>query len=307
MTNKILVTGASGFVGRYCIPPLLAAGFEVHAIGRSPSPSSSNITFHSIDIFDVEAVQAKLQALKPSHLLHSAWLATPGVFWTSSDNIRWLTATINLVQAFAEAGGRRMLGIGSCAEYDWSTGGVCTESTTLMAPSTIYGKCKLAAFQALSALSAIHDFSYAWGRLFFPYGVGEPANKFTSAVILSLLQGDTVQCSHGRQVRDFLYIEDVADAIVALLLSPATGDFNIASGQPLSLRDIVDEITLKIGGRELVQFGSRPVQPGEPSVLIANTRHLFEAVNWRPKIDLSSGIDRMLKVLSTTNVVSKTT
>lgn len=298
--KRILVTGASGFIGQHCLPRLVALGFEVHAIGRSIRPSIPGIHFHSVDIFDHGALRLKLQEIRATHLLHCAWIATPGVFWKSPENIDWLTATIHLVKQFGEMGGQRALGIGSCAEYDWSGSGMYSENVSALLPGTVYGKCKLAASQAFAALAELFDFSFAWGRLFFPYGVGEPSNKFISAVMRGLIKGEVVACSHGRQVRDFLYIEDVADAIVALLVSEGQGVYNIASGKPTSLREIVNEITFKIGGQELVQFGSLPEQPGEPLTLIGDPTRLFEQVSWRPKIDLSSGIERMLEVLSTT-------
>jgi nucleoside-diphosphate-sugar epimerase len=301
--KKVLVTGAGGFIGNHTLLPLIASGFEVHAIKNTSTMSSNtNVTWHPVDLFQTESVRAMMQDIRPSHLLHCAWLATPGVFWTSSDNVRWLLATIELARAFGEVGGKRAFGLGSCAEYDWSIGGVCSEAKTPLLPSSIYGKCKVAASQALSAISDLHGFSWVWGRLFFPYGPGEPTKKFISSVILHLNQGESIQCSHGRQLRDFLYVEDVADAIVALLNSELSGTYNVASGQAISLRDIVREITLRLGGQDLIHFGEKADQLNEPSVLIADMHHLSQQLAWRPKVDLTSGIERMIAILCETKV-----
>jgi len=301
--KKILVTGARGFLGRYCIPLLLKEGLEIHSLSRHAASVEKGIIFHTVDLFERDTLRLKLQEIRPHYLLHCAWLTTPGIFWNHPDNLSWLKATLELLQAFGEAGGERALGIGSCAEYDWSMGGICREKATPLLPATVYGQSKLAAAQVFSAFSKLYGFSAAWGRLFFPYGIGEPADKFISAIIRGVRRREAVECSHGRQVRDFMYIEDVAEAIVTLLMSSATGAYNVASGQSFSLRDIVGEITSKIGGEALIKFGSKAEQAGEPQTLIADVGALFEEISWRPRIDLPSGIGRMIEVLCSADAV----
>lgn len=298
--NKIFVTGATGFVGRYCVAELLAKGFEVHAIHRHSIPNifPSSIHWHQTDLFDSNRINLLIQSIKPSHLLHCAWIATPGIFWQSPENLKYLKASIDLIQFFAEAGGKRALGLGSCAEYDWTKGGTCSESETLLLPQTIYGQSKLATYYAWSAASKIYNLPFAWARLFFPFGPFEPQDKYISAVIRAVLKNEDFPCSHGRQVRDFLHVQDIARALVMLLMSEETGAFNIGSGKPISLREIVGIITKELGGEEKIKFGAKPEQPGEPPVLIADTTRLYEKFAWRPEIDLAAGIKELIRVHS---------
>jgi len=299
---KILVTGANGFIGSHCLPKLIAAGFEVHGITRArewPEESiNKNIFFHSVDLFNQVEVTSLIKKLRPTHLLHCAWLTTPGIFWSSADNILWLQATIHLLQQFGENGGLRAMGLGSCAEYDWTLdGGICEEQGTPLIPKTVYGQCKLAAAQSFQAVAQIYNFTALWARIFSPYGVGEPAEKFISTVIKGLLQQKQVLCTHGLQIRDFLYIDDVVDAIVALLLSTGSGAYNIGSGSGISLKRVVKTITDELGHEELIQFGARPEQLGEPIVLVAHTKRLTELTNFQPKYDLKLGITKMIELL----------
>jgi nucleoside-diphosphate-sugar epimerase len=295
--KKILLTGASGFLGRYCAERCLEHEVEIHTFSRNNDFSCKDIIVHPVDLFDAKQVRTKLEAIRPTYLLHAAWLSTPGIFWASPENIQWLQATINLLTAFGECGGERALGIGTCAEYDWSIGGVYDEHLTPLLPSSIYGQCKLAASQVFSAIASVYGFSAVWARLFFPYGIGEPSNKFISYVINSLRKGEIVKCSHGRQKRDFLYIEDAATMIVDLMFSEATGAYNIGSGVALSIRDIVDEIVSNLGGADRIQFSNVVEKTDEPALLIADTHRIHNAIPYRAKVNLSSGIARMINVV----------
>ena len=136
--KAVLVTGAGGFIGRWSVPPLLAAGYEVHAVvSRAASvevPAQlRGAEIHRVDLLEAWPTAALVRAVAASHLLHFAWIATPGVYWTSPENQRWLTAGQRLMREFESAGGTRAVMSGSCAEYDWSRGGVCNERLSPLA------------------------------------------------------------------------------------------------------------------------------------------------------------------------------
>ena len=293
--KTVLITGATGFIGRRCLPVALNAGFEVHAVSSRGNPPGAQpaVSWHRADLLDPAAVREIVERVKPSHLLHLAWIAKPGVFWTSEENLDWLAASVQLFRSFYAHGGERALGGGTCAEYAWAAEDLREDKTPLK-PYTPYGRCKLAASLGLEAAAAVFGKSAAWARLFFPYGPGEPPERLIPTVIRGLLKGESVECTHGHQVRDFIFVDDVADALMKILGSPATGAFNVGSGRALSLRDVVSVIAARLGGAELVNFGARAAPPGDPQRVVADISRLKKELGWQPVYSFEAGIDRAI-------------
>jgi len=281
--RRVLVTGAGGFLGRWSLPALQARGFDVHAVH----------TRAQCDLLDPAAVDALLAQVRPTHLLHFAWIATPGVYWQSPDNERWLAAGIHLTKCFLDAGGQRIVMAGSCAEYDWAQGGVCREAASPLADATgpaasAYAAAKLAMSRRLAALAAAADVPAAWGRIFFQYGPGEHPARLVPGVIRALLAGREAECTAGTQVRSFLHATDLGEAFAALLDSDVVGPVNMGSGEPLSIAALVGEIAAQIGRPDLLRLGARPMPPGEPAVLVPDVTRLQQEVGWRPRYTLQS-------------------
>jgi nucleoside-diphosphate-sugar epimerase len=147
----------------------------------------------------------------------------------------------------------------------------------------------LFAFANQASLSA------AWGRIFFLYGPHEHPSRLVASVIRALLRGEPAPCSHGNQIRDWLYVQDVADAFVALLNSDVTEPVNIASGQPVSIRDVVYRIAGHLGREDLIRLGAVPTLANEPPFLLADIRRLREQVGWRPKFTLETGLAQTIE------------
>jgi nucleoside-diphosphate-sugar epimerase len=310
MNNAVLVTGASGFLGRHCLPLLVEAGFDVHALSRRPERiSTSGIRRHAVDLLRPGSAAEVMSHIRPQYLLHLAWYAVPGKFWEARENLEWLRASLELLLAFAGGGGERLVAAGSCAEYDWNdadnrSGGECSEAATPLLPGTLYGSSKHALERVLHHSRRQTGVSSAWGRIFFLYGVGEQPERLVAYAVHSLLQGEPAHCSEGRQVRDFLHVTDAAAAFVALLRSEVEGPVNIASGIPVSIRQILEQIGQETGRPGLLRYGARDSSlnnPGsrdsslnhgrtEPARLWANVRRLKEEVGFSPQYDLAAGI-----------------
>jgi nucleoside-diphosphate-sugar epimerase len=282
-------------VGTHCLPLLLARGYEVHAVScREPSPSSPrDVTWHSANLLDDKQVEKLLTNTSPSHLLHLAWYSTPGRFWSSTENLEWVRASIALIQRFAQAKGRRLVAAGSSAEYDWRYG-YCSETITPLAPATLYGACKNAVRAILDGFSHATKLSAAWGRLFFLYGPHEHPQRLVASIVRSIMAGEPAACTHGRQLRDFLFVADVADALVAILDSSLTGPVNVASGKPLAVGDVVTSIAAKLGRPELLQFGVIELPASEPPLLVADVTRLSRELAWAPKYTLDAGLDQTI-------------
>jgi nucleoside-diphosphate-sugar epimerase len=294
MMKKVLVTGATGFIGQNCLPLLIENGFEVHAVSLIKEQTQlPDVRWHYVNLLDVKDVRDLVSKIKPSHLLHLAWYTEHKKYWTSLENHDWVQASFDLVRVFRAHGGKRAVMAGTCAEYDWKHGR-CSEETTPLLPATLYGVCKNALREKLQTFSKENGMSSAWGRIFFVYGPSEHPDRLVSSVICSLLQGKSIPCSDGRQKRDFLYVEDVASAFVALLSSDVEGPVNIGSGIAVSIKEIIDLISGKIGRTDLVRFGELPVSLNDPPVLFADARKLKEDVRWSPRYSLSQGLDKTI-------------
>jgi len=287
--KKILLTGPNGFIGRHAIDFLLSRGFEVHAVDLNlPDKKSENINWHKADLLDINQTNKLVASIKPTYLLHFAWYAVPKKYWTSPENIRWVQASLELLRAFTKHGGKRVVMAGTCAEYDWDYG-YCSEEITPLKPATLYGTCKHSLQMMLHAYAKQMGVSAAWGRIFFLYGPHEHPSRLISSVILSLLRKEDALCSHGKQIRDFLYVEDVASAFVALLESDVQGPVNIASGKPISLEDAIRIIAKELDGDKLIKFGALKA-PNEPPLIVGDVGCLANAVGWSPVCSLKDGL-----------------
>jgi nucleoside-diphosphate-sugar epimerase len=285
-----LVTGASGFIGAPALRHLLAAGHDVHALSTRPQAPIDRVTWHLGDLFEAGTAEVLVASVKPERLLHLAWYAEPGRFWDSPENVRWVEATLRLLRAFAGAGGRRAVLAGTCAEYDWSVGGLCSEEETPLRPTTLYGVSKDATRRVATAFAELAGIELAWGRIFFLYGPGEPSPRLLPTVTRALLAGEPAKVTAGTQVRDFMHVDDVARAFVAVLDSELEGAVNIATGAGVELRELVSLAGAATGRPELIEFGAIPQRLGEPEALIADVRRLRDTVGFRPRHGLADGV-----------------
>ena len=146
----------------------------------------------------------------------------------------------------------------------------------------------------LEAFAEAAGVSVAWGRVFLLFGPGQPERTLISTVVRSLLRGERAPCSHGEQIRDYLYVEDVADALVALLDSEIEGPVNIASGRPLAVKELIAMAARRLDGEELVDLGAIPAPEGEPAFLVGDLKRLQGELGWRPAIGIEEGLDRTI-------------
>jgi nucleoside-diphosphate-sugar epimerase len=291
--RRVLVTGAGGFVGRQCLPRLAARGFEVHAVTRRETPFPIEGRWHNANLLVASDTERVIAEVAPEFLLHLAWYAVPGLFWKAPENLEWVEASLRLFRLFRNHGGGRLVATGSCAEYDLSDG-LCSEKTTPLAPATFYGACKKSACELLDAYAQQTGLSVAWARVFFLYGPHEDPGRFVPSVISALLDGRPARCTHGRQIRDFLHVSDLADALVTLLESDLSGPINLGSGEGVALQDVVDSIVGRLQRPELVQMGALSTDATEPARIVADATRLKSELGWRPTYTLESGLSQTI-------------
>jgi nucleoside-diphosphate-sugar epimerase len=291
----VLLTGGTGFIGSHCLTRLLREDCTIHAVNRQGGgPVSERVTWHAADLRSPGEAAELVRRVRPTHLLHSAWIATPGLFWQSPDNERWLEGGRALVRAFGETGGRHLVGLGTCAEYDWEQDQFIEDQTPIK-PSTPYGRSKAAMAAAAFADAASYGFTAAWGRVFQPYGVGEASRRLIPSVIDALIAKRPIDLTDGRQERDFIFAPDLADLAVRLLIGGHEGGFNIGTGRATALRTAVEYIAGRIGGGNLLRFGAIQAPSTEPMRLVADMKKVEKLVDWTAPTTLKAGLDEVVE------------
>lgn len=291
---RVLVTGANGFVGAHLVRALSdRGGLVVHALDRTPaSAPAGGVTFHQVDLADHAAIERVVSQVRPELCIHAAWYAEPGKYLESPLNLGLVSATLNLAECLVRAECKRLVGVGTCFEYDTSLGWLSESSAT--APRFLYAACKLATFGALDAYTRGTSMTFAWARLFYLYGPGEAKTRLVPSIMDALREGKIAEVTEGEQVRDFLHVSDVASALVAVAMSTLSGPVNIASGVPVTVRALVTEIARLCNAEDRVKFGAVPYRPQDPMFVCANVEKL-KSTGYRPSFDLKRGLRSVLE------------
>lgn len=290
--KTVLLTGATGFIGQFAISPLLAKNYVVHAVTSKPIKfeSTENVVWHQANLLNASEVNDLIKSICPTHLLHFAWYVEHGKVWNAVDNLDWLEASLHLAREFAANGGKRLIGSGTCAEYDWNESGIFSENTSRLRPRNLYGASKYALNLTLENFAKTADLSYGWGRIFYLFGQRESPNRLVPSVINALLRNEPAKTSHGNQIRDFYDVEDVAKAFVALLESDVFGAVNIASGEGMRIAGLVEEIGRIAGKPDLLRIGALPAPANDPPMIVADTTRLREEVGWRKDFNVTENL-----------------
>lgn len=293
MIMKVLVTGANGFIGKHVIKSLIGSSnsLKIFAVSQSSNNETThkNLTWIKLDLHDYEATYSALKETAPDVLIHLAWYAEHGKFWTSLENLKWISTTINLLRNFHECGGKRVFVSGTCAEYDCSLG-PCIEDVTPIRPKSIYGKCKDLTHQIAKDLCGNWGIDLIWGRIFIPYGLGEPLTRLIPSSLKAMNDGLDIDATHGNQLRDFIHASDVANAITLLSISNVpSGAYNISSGQAVSIRKILEICQKNSNNISKINYGTLPLPSHEAQFLVGSNKKLAKA-GWENQNTIENGI-----------------
>ena len=293
MPMKVLLTGASGFLGRHVLHSLRQRGIDTVLLCRQPPADPKVTAWIAADLLastDWVALVAQAQA---THLLHLAWYAEHGRYWVSPLNLRWVDATVQLTEAFCQAGGQQVVVAGTCAEYDWSHG-YCREESTPLHPATLYGVAKDAARRLVMAVCQQHQIPCAWGRVFLPFGAGESPQRLIPSLIAALRGQRAPFGVNASAYRDFLHASDVAEGLLTLLQQGAQGAYNISSGQPVQLQALIRQLAELLHAEPAPLLALASERSGEPALLVGDPQRL-QALGWRPALSQAQALKQTIQ------------
>lgn len=293
----VIVTGATGFIGRHVIQNLRSRGMEevVTGVGRSTPKNLGPISFLACDLLTPGIGEHVCEKVRATHLLHLAWSLPPKNYWTSPKNLCWMQATAELTRAFFSSGGKRMVGVGTCVEY----APISTprgELSTPTLPDTVYGQAKLATCHAMLATGEVYGGSAAWARLFYPFGPGDASHRLIPSVCSAFLENRPFYMKEGERIFDFIDVRDVARMLVDLVFSNVSGAINVASGRGVPIKEVLRHLAELVGKHELLREHPTSELPLRP--IVADVQH-WEACLGRSILkDMPSSLEDCLKDIS---------
>jgi nucleoside-diphosphate-sugar epimerase len=259
--QTVLLTGATGFVGRHLLHDLQQHDFNIVLPVRPDWQNRIDINPKQTRVVETNDLFAETSdwwctTLKHVDMvIHSAWCAEPGSYLTSPKNLDCLSGTMQLAKAAAQTDVKRFVGLGTCIEYEMSDAPLDLDTPLL--PTTPYSAAKVAAFIALQEWFTHTDISFLWCRLFHIYGAGEHPNRLFPAIHKALQAGQSIDLTRGAQIRDFIPVETAAEQIIQGTLSQTTGPANICSGTGRSVKEFAQSIADQYNRRDLLNFGAR--------------------------------------------------
>ena len=274
---NVLVTGATGFVGRHLVAALLARGCAVRAVARNVETAASMPWINHVEFVatDIHAVDLDIAALTDGIdvLAHLAWPGLPNyrALFHFEHN---LMADYRFIKSAVEAGVAQVLVTGTCFEYGMQSGPL-SESVEPQ-PSNPYGLAKHTLHLFLQNLQQEKPFTLQWARLFYLHGEGQNPNSLLAALDRAIDAGEaSFNMSGGEQLRDFLPIASAADYLAAILHQrDFNGVINCASGQPVSVRALVEQRLRERGAALKLNLGHYPYPSHEPMAFWAVTERL---------------------------------
>lgn len=293
---KILITGASGFVGSFLLKQLLMKDkHEIAAIIREPEKAwriqnfinDIHVIKGSIDV--LESYRKQFLDFKPDIIIHLAWAGVDGQSRNKIEQWRNVCYTIELMELGISSGSQSFIGLGSQAEY--GDANAVVDELRIAKPTTLYGVAKLAACNISQAVANSAEMRFVWLRLFSSYGPKDQPTWLIPYIINTMLKGESPNLTAAEQIWDYIHVEDVAAAIFSVTENfNANGIFNLGSGNGVPLKLIIEKTRDLIDPSIALNLGVIPYRKDQVMHLQANIDRLTNATGWKPKIDINAGL-----------------
>lgn len=213
----------------------------------------------------------------PDILIHTAWITQPGIFWNSELNMRWVEISQQIIGDFIVRGGKYLVVTGSCAEYSWESGEPLGE-LSLERPVTAYGMARLELLNWIRN----QNIPFLWTRTFFQFGMNEASGRLIPSLIDSFRKNQKYVVLNRGHIRDFVFVEDVAQILSRLVILRKTGVINIGGGVGRSIEDISVTIMNAMGKTDLIEYGEGNMEKDKVIADNFKLNSIIGGYSWTP-------------------------
>jgi len=296
---KILLTGPTGFVGSAFTRLALSRGHQVAGL-VIPSESVPADLPPGKDLLWLrgtltEAPWAAIEEFAPDVCLHTAWITTPGIYLESPENVKFKNDSLEFLSRVHDLGTNYIFSLGTCVEYH-ITNEPLSEDRTPVDPTTTYARCKNELRLEMETKAAARGFGFCWGRVFYPYGPREHPSRLCSSIIEKLNRNEKIVLKTPKSTKDYIYIEDLAEALLTLLDKQYRGTINLGTGIGLSVVEIAQTLGTMMGKPQLIEEANPP-QIDPLGFVVADVSRL-RGLGWKPAHDLQQGLHALLAAKS---------
>jgi nucleoside-diphosphate-sugar epimerase len=296
---KILLTGSTGFVGSAFARRVLEQGHELAGlvVPKEPIPTSLKKVKNLVWMRGTleRPPWTEVAAFAPEVCVHTAWITTPGVYLESQENKRFRDISLTFLQRVRQYGVNHIVGLGTCIEYQISNAPLSEDRTPVM-PKSAYACCKNQLRLALEQDAQEQGFGVCWGRVFYPYGPGEHPSRLCSSIIEKLSRDERVVLKTPASTKDYIYIDDLAAALVTVTEKRFCGAINLGTGNGLTVREIAHHLGTLMKRPELIEeaIASDP----DPFPFVVADASKLKALGWKAATRPVEGLRQLLKARS---------
>lgn len=297
MTMRCLVTGASGFIGSWLVRQLLREHHSVIAVLHKQEPAhdtanwSDGVRTVHADLESAPDLRQTLTGETIDVLFHLAWWGVAAGHRNDPAQISInLAACLRVCELARDLGCRHFIGLGSQAEYGPCPGKLHEDSPPR--PITAYGVAKLAAGMLTAKMAEMAQMRHTWVRLLAAYGPGDDPRHLIPAVIRTLLAAGKPALTAAEQTCDYLYVEDAVRALTRIAATGVTGTLNLASGETVVLRNLLERVRAIVDPHLPLGFGELPYRADQVMHLEADISRLRLSTGWQPQVSLEEGLRR---------------
>ena len=286
MSDRILLTGATGFIGKAIARAAVACGHKVLALVRPGREAELPPGTQAVRGSLAELPWEEVKRFEPTVCVHAAWISTPGVYLESPENeslVRW---SKDFMAGARSAGVQHAVVLGTCIEYAPSDSPLI-EQSSVIAPASLYAESKVRLWKALQADPVTSGMGLAWARIFYPYGAGEHPQRVCSSICRKLLRGEAIELKTPDSVKDYIHVKDVAEAILRILNMRFRGEINVGTGTGISIWDLAGLIARNVGASGQVKRAPVAGFDAYPRVVADSGR--LRSLGWEPAISLEQG------------------